>query len=66
MDHYDDALLELYDLKVCVLGPFEVFDEIRDYEELKYFKLSNVFWLCLIMPYVWLCGQLVSVVRASL
>ena len=38
LGHYDDALPELYDLKVGVLGPFEVFDGIRDYEELKYFK----------------------------
>lgn len=38
LGHYDDALPGIYDLKVGLLGPFEVFDGIRDFEELKYFK----------------------------
>nr|KJR72278.1 MAG: hypothetical protein TU36_03060 [Vulcanisaeta sp. AZ3] len=42
LGHYDDALPELYNLKVGVLGPFEVFDGIRDFEELKYFRDYDV------------------------
>ncbi|MDG6931091.1 MAG: hypothetical protein JRN10_07640 [Nitrososphaerota archaeon] len=37
LGHYDLALPELYELKAGTIGPLEVFDGIRDYEELKYF-----------------------------
>ncbi|MFQ1020720.1 hypothetical protein [Tardisphaera saccharovorans] len=36
--HYDGALPELYDLKAGVIGPLEVFDGIRDFDELSYFR----------------------------
>jgi len=38
LGHYGDALPELYELKAGVIGPLEVFDGIRDFSELKYFK----------------------------
>jgi len=37
LGHYDLALPELYELKSETIGPLEVFDGIRDYDELKYF-----------------------------
>jgi len=37
LGHYDLALPELYELKAGTIGPLEVFDGIRDFEELKYF-----------------------------
>ncbi|MEM3243612.1 MAG: hypothetical protein QXW72_04160 [Conexivisphaerales archaeon] len=38
LGHYDLALPELYELKAGTIGPLEVFDGMRDYEELKIFE----------------------------
>lgn len=38
LGHYDLALPELYELKAGTIGPLEVFDGIRDYDELKHFE----------------------------
>ncbi len=38
LGHYDLALPEIYELKSGTIGPLEVFDGIRDFDELKYFK----------------------------
>ena len=36
--HYDSLLPELFDLHSEILGPFEVFDRIRDFDELRFWK----------------------------
>ncbi len=38
MGHYDLALPELYELKSGTIGPLEVFDGIRDFDELRFFE----------------------------
>ena len=35
--HYEQALPELYELKTGTIGPLEVFDGIRDFDELRFF-----------------------------